>query len=521
MNPSRRAFFADVGKGLIVAGLGAGLATDLGVNLAFAEEKSNELAFGDLEPLVRLLQDTEAAKLTPILVERLNSGTELKTLVAAAALANARTFGGEDYVGFHTMMALAPAYEMAKELPEAERPLPVLKVLYRNSNRIREKGGRKAELLRTVAPTPDDSKLSDRDRLADEIHAKNADKAEAMLGRLAQSGPEAALNGILAVVEEAAEVHRIVLMWRAWDMLNIVGKEHAHTMLRQSVRYCIKSEGNNYMNRFAVIRKIVPQLLDENRLQGKSIGTKAGELAWVKELSRVVFRSAPEQAAGAVAKAIADGYSAVAIGEAIRLAANELVLRDRGRPQNQTSPGKPVGSCHGDSIGVHASDSANAWTNLARVADARNGMICLMLGAWQVAFDRTERGGDFLKWPAHPTCDECEKIDDTAGTDAAKLLAATEAAIKAKDQVAAAAAAFNYGDAGHAPKPLFDVLRKYAISEDGALHAEKYYRTVSESFATTRESLRWKHVAALARVTASEYGQPAPGQEEARRLLKV
>src|SRR5579859_5662286 len=143
MNPSRRQFFSDVGKGVIVAGLGAGLATDLGLNLAFAEETTNELSFGSLEPLVRLLQDTEAVKLTPILVERLRSGTELKTLISAAALANARTFGGEDYVGFHTMMALPPAWQISRELPEPEQALPVLKVLYRNSNRIREKGGRK------------------------------------------------------------------------------------------------------------------------------------------------------------------------------------------------------------------------------------------------------------------------------------------------------------------------------------------------------------------------------------------
>src|SRR5436309_317420 len=171
-----------------------------------------------------MMQDTPTDRLLPVLVGKLKGGTELNRLATAAALANARTFGGEDYVGFHTMMALAPAYEMARELPEAERPLPVLKVLYRNSNRIREKGGRKAEVLKAVESTPDASKLRDDYRLADEIHAKNADKAEAMLGRLAQFGPEGALNGLLAVVEEAAEVHRIVLMWRAWDMLNIVGK---------------------------------------------------------------------------------------------------------------------------------------------------------------------------------------------------------------------------------------------------------------------------------------------------------
>jgi len=30
---------------------------------------------------------------------------------------------------------------------------------------------------------------------------------------------------------------------------------------------------------------------------------------------------------------------------------------------------------------------------------------------------------------------------------------------------------------------VFDLLLRYASSEDGALHAEKYYRTVTEEFA--------------------------------------
>ena len=64
-------------------------------------------------------------------------------------------------------------------------------------------------------------------------------------------------------------------------------------------------------------------------------------------------------------------------------------------------------------------------------------------------------------------------------------------------------------------------LLRYAISEDGALHAEKFYRTSSEEFASTREAFRWRHVVALTRVTASEFGRPAPGMDEARVLLKV
>jgi hypothetical protein len=59
------------------------------------------------------------------------------------------------------------------------------------------------------------------------------------------------------------------------------------------------------------------------------------------------------------------------------------------------------------------------------------------------------------------------------------------------------------------------------VSEDGALHAEKYYRTASEEFARMRPTFRWRQLVALARVTASEHGQPAPGVAEACQLLGV
>ena len=74
-----------------------------------------------------------------------------------------------------------------------------------------------------------------------------------------------------------------------------------------------------------------------------------------------------------------------------------------------------------------------------------------------------------------------------------------------------------------APSSLiaFDLLRRYAISEDGALHAEKFFRTCTEEFATTRPAFRWRQLCALARVTASEFGRPAAGVAETKELLKV
>ena len=43
------------------------------------------------------MQEVSTERFLPAVVERLNAGTSLERLLAAAALANARTFGGEDY----------------------------------------------------------------------------------------------------------------------------------------------------------------------------------------------------------------------------------------------------------------------------------------------------------------------------------------------------------------------------------------------------------------------------------------
>jgi hypothetical protein len=113
------------------------------------------------------------------------------------------------------------------------------------------------------------------------------------------------------------------------------------------------------------------------------------------------------------------------------------------------------------------------------------------------------------------------QLDQLKTTDADALLREADEAIRQNLQSRAAAIVHRYGELGHAPRPVFDLMLRYAVSEDGALHAEKYYRTVSEEFSATRPTFRWRQLTALARVTASEYGRPAAGIAEARELLKA
>ncbi len=87
--PSRRRFLQDVAGGTCLTTLGAGTAVELGLTRpALAEQLDakqldGELTFGELEPLVCLLQETPLDRLQGELVSQLSRGLPLKTLTAA------------------------------------------------------------------------------------------------------------------------------------------------------------------------------------------------------------------------------------------------------------------------------------------------------------------------------------------------------------------------------------------------------------------------------------------------------
>ncbi len=515
MAANRRRFLNRVGGGMLMAGLGTSLAADLGIGVAYADDIPEPLNFGELESLVCLMQETPPTELTAELVKRLKAGADLKTLVAAGALSNARTFGGQDYIGFHTFMALAPAYRMSMELPSELKALPVLKVLHRNATRIQEFGGRKSELLHSVAPEriPNDEKPGEY--LRSIARTGDIERSDRVFASLADLPPGEAFNHLQFEVDDEVDVHRVVLAWRAMDTLELAGNEWANCLLRQSIRYCANTEKQILDNRRTTspIRNVLPALLDQYKLLGRELGTRQGDDGWISKLADAIFRGTREQAATAVAESLVEGFSPDAIGEAISIAANRLVLHDPGRPEKWANAEKPEGSCHGDSVGVHASDAANAWRNIVRISNPRNVVASLLVGAFHT-------GGQSDRSTAAPYPFE-EHLEAIRDEKAEILIANATDAIRNNEQFRAAAIVKRYGQLGHAERPMFDLMLRFATSEDGALHAEKYYHTALVEYSTTRPAFRWNQLVALARVTASEFGRTSPGYLDAKELLGV
>jgi hypothetical protein len=337
------------------------------------------------------------------------------------------------------------------------------------------------------------------------------DEAERIFAALAVQPHEEAYNDLHDLVQDDADVHRFVLAHRSYRLIDVVGPEFAHTMLRQCVRYCIDQEEERISRKRPEpeVRSLLPKLMDQYGLAARKLGSRKADDAWIREMSETIYRGSSQQAAEAVAQALAEGMSIEAVGEALSLVSNALVLR-------QPDDGDRI---HGASTGVHASDAMNAWRNMTRELDARHAAAGLILAAWYTVRNT---------FPTDPLPAEADR-ELVKATDPQKLLAEAEEAIRANDQSRAAAAVAIYGESGHPVRPVFDLMLRYTVSEDGRLHGEKYYQTVTEEFAATRPSLRWRHVVGLARVTASAYGYSrddkpgyrAPGYDEACKLLEV
>ena len=387
--PNRREFLSDVGRGMLAVGLGTSLAGDLGCMPAVADEGHDSIPLGEYESLVELMRSTPAEKLQPLLAEQILQGkTDLKKLTAAGALANAVTFGGCDYVGFHTAMAMLPALEMSRQLDAGRKSLPVLKVLYRNAQQIQSVGGASITALGAIhAAEHAEGDLGMQIR--DACRKVDVNLGEQLLASVGRS-PLKAFNALQPAVQDDLNVHRFVFAHRTYGLVGLLGKEYAQSLLRQCVRFCVNHEQNRISHKQpeSPIRKLMPKLLDQYKLVGKKLGKRDPGDQAVEDLSRIVYNASREQAAEAVAAALAEGIDPEVVGEAISLASNQYVLR-QGADKWRT---------HGDSAGVHSSDATNAWRNMARVAEPHHAVSGLIVAAYHAGVQSAP-----FQTPAYPT----------------------------------------------------------------------------------------------------------------------
>jgi hypothetical protein len=511
---SRRTFLGNLAGSLLTVGVGASLGGHAAMALGRDPKAFDALKFGDLEELAGLLQVMGPSQMLETMSALIREGESLDRITAAATLANARHFGGHDYTGYHCLMALMPAWQMSKRLPGKEAALPILKVLHRQSTQMRVVGPRNNEALKSELPRPGRMERPEAvQQLRAAYLAMDVDAAEAAFAVLVQGDPREAMNDLQVILHENLDVHRIVLTWRSWESTRLTGTEHARTLMRQSIRWCIdesrrrKQRGRNASS----LRDLLPELLEKHDLVDGVTGTRPASDADIEASAQRIFVAAPDDAAQHMAETLSKGIDPAQAGEALSIAANRLVLNDPGRARDDGKD-RPKGSVHGASVGIHASDSARAWRDLAAASNPRNRVACLISGAYHTAGQSSRVGESrFLGVDVDHALNVHPERDH---------FAALREALQDGHQGRSMAAMRFYLSIGGDARDAFKLLAEVSLDQDGALHAEKYWWTCWQEYQAAREGHRDEQLLALARTTASQVGTGAPGVDQARELLK-
>ena len=523
---TRRELFSDVGRGMIAAAVGTSLGLRPRASLFRPSMTEATLPSATSNRSSRSCRRRPPAKLLPMVVDKLKNGTELRTFVGR------RGAGQRPHLRRRGLRRLphpdGPRPGLphgAASCPSERRPLPVLKVLYRNTNRIQE-----ARRPQPRGAAPGRSRARCRpgtpggEALRDAVRSKDMDAAERDLRRhrrpAARRGVQRACSSPSrttprSTASSCPTAPGTCSTSSARSRPTRCSASRSATASRASAREPGTPRDRRARALLPQAARPVPPARDEPPARARP------DDAWVEQMSQTIFESTPR--AGRRGRGRGAGR-----GDRARrhrrgdLAGREPARAPRRRPARAMglSRASRSGSVHGDSIGVHACDSANAWRNMARVGNPRNAVACLILGGLpgrprprqprrrlpQLGPVPARRASKPVKAPSPPGPADGDSRPRSATRTRRRACAARRTAT----------AQLGTTRTGRSSTCCCN----YAVSEDGALHAEKYYRTVTEEFASTRPAFRWRQLVALARVTASEYGRPAPGVKEACELVK-
>ncbi len=123
--------------------------------------------------------------------------------------------------------------------------------------------------------------LPGAEALREATRRQDMEAAERAFAALARGPLDEAYNDLQYVVQDYIDVHRVVLAWRSWALLDFTGKEHAHTLLRQSVRFCVDEEKRH------------PSQQDPRRRCGPSCPSCSTATAWRAARPGTASRTTP------------------------------------------------------------------------------------------------------------------------------------------------------------------------------------------------------------------------------------
>jgi len=447
-----------------------------GVSRADAQLDPKSVRFHpEVEPLVRLLEETPRAALLEEVAARIKRGLNYRELLAALLLAGIRNIQPRP-VGFkfHAVLVVNSAHLAGLASPDSDRWLPIFWAL----DHFKESQARDVrEGDWTMGPVNESS-------------VPQAAKARQAFTEAMNNWDEAAADAAVAGLVRAAEPqelfeifcrfgardfrdigHKAIYVANGWRALQHIGRQHAEPVFRSLAYALLYHEGDNPARRDAAPdrpwrrnQSLVAKIRNEWRQGKPSVEGVAEMLALLREASS-------EEACDNVISQLNRGVSPQSIWDALFLGAGELLIRQPGI------------------VALHAVTSANAlhFAYQTSANDETRKMLLLQTAAFLTLFRGAGSGGKGVM------------IDRF---EALPLKATGQLAIEeifaevSNDRMTAARKMSAYLKENPQPGKLMDAARRLIFLKGNNSHDYKFSSAVLEDYDHVSPAWRARYLAA-------------------------
>lgn len=429
----------------------------------------------EIEPLVRLLEDTPRERLLEEVAARIKRSTTYREVLAALQLAGVRNIQPRP-VGFkfHAVLVVNSAHLASQNSPEADRWLPIFWALdqFKSSQArdVREGDWTLNGVDESAVPSADKARIAFAEAMNDWDEAK-ADAATAGLTRHLKAQEVFDWFCRYAARDFRDIGHKAIYVANSWRTLQNIGWQHAEPVLRSLAYALLDHEGENPAKRDAEADRPGRRnlkLVKEIRADWQSGKPDADA---TKIFLKTLRESSSEKASDRVVELLKRGVAPQSLWDALFAAAGELLMRKPGI------------------VTLHAVTTTNAlhYAFQHTANDETRRFLLLQNAAFIPLFRSRAEAGTGI------TIDEFEPIAPKAtGAEAVQEIFADVS----RDKLLAARKTLAWLGANGEAKPFVDAAQRLIYLKGTDSHDYKFSAAVLEDYSSLSPRLRDRFLAA-------------------------
>lgn len=290
----------------------------------------------EIEPLVKLIEDTPREKLLEEIGQRIKSGLSYREVLTALMLAGVRNVEPYPSVGFkfHAVLVVNSAHLASVASPAGDRWLPILWALdsFKGSQaRDVSEGNWTMKPVRESAVPAAENARGEFELAMKSWDKERADGATAAITRTLDAKQVLELFAEYAARDFRAIGHKVIYLANAWRTLETIGWEHAEPVLR-SLAYAMLNHNGEPNPSTADLGPDRSWKRTEEASQTVRAGWLDGRVdnAATEDLLSVMRTGSATDAIDATVRLLNDGIAPQSVCDALHLASGELLMRQSG-----------------------------------------------------------------------------------------------------------------------------------------------------------------------------------------------